>query len=452
MDSKGPVLRPRRRPPPPTQAEPEPPQPDVDADLARLERVREARAAVHNPAVRRYGARLRRWYDDLPVERKHAIGAQEVAAAAASSAEGADVPMRFRLLALPGVDDATRARLVRKAEVLSSMDDGNGERYKLMTYLDSLCRLPLGRTRAPSLPPTDDGLAVRGFLAALQAHMDVAVYGHADTKDAVLRLAAQWIARPESLGGTVVGLSGPAGVGKTTVVKVLADALGLPMAFVPLGGAQDGAYLEGHGFTYEGSTHGRISDAVTRAGCMNPVLVFDELDKISPTAKGAEVHGILTHLTDPTQNSHFEDKYYADVRLDLSRALFVFTMNDEEAVPAVLRDRMRIIRLGGYSREDKLRIARDHLVPSVVASYGSQAAVAEDALAYLVDRCMDAPGVRGLRRAIDAVMGGVNLRHLSGEASASAASIEMRVTLADARTYAPPRENSGSAVTNMMYL
>ena len=447
------TVRPRRSPPPPDDN-------DDDRrrqDLVRLAKVREARASVHNPAVRRYGPALRRWYDGLPLERKKDIGRQEAAAQAALAVSEGDVPLRFRLLAKEGLDDATRARLVRKAEMLGSME-GCGEAFKLSSYLDCLCRLPLGKVCTPRLPEPGQE---RPFLDGLRERLDALVYGHDATKDAVLRLAARWAARPSSLGGTVLGLVGPAGVGKTTLVKALAGALGLPMAFVPLGGAQDGAYLEGHSFTYEGSMPGRIVDAVTRAGCMNPLMVFDEVDKVSRSSRGREIMGVLTHLTDPTQNGHFEDKYLSDVRLDLRHTVFVFTMNDLEEVNPILRDRMLLIHLHGYTRADKARIARDHLLPEVAGTYGMlskgqrgdglEVDVSDAVLEQMVACSGDAPGVRDLRRAIDAVLGGLNLRRLrASEPTDSARERMVEVTEEDVRAFCRKKDERGTL--HMMYV
>jgi len=395
--------------------------------LTRLARVREARACACNPAVRRYAAALREWYDDLPLARKREIGALETSAAVAARLAGADVPLRFRLLELPGLDDAARHRLLRKAEMLAELDEASGEAYKLGAYLQAVCDLPLGRLRAPALPAA---LAdAPAFLEGVRARLDAAVFGMAPAKDAVMRLAARWAAAPATLGGTVLGLSGPPGVGKTSVAKAVADALGMAMAFVPLGGAQDGSFLEGHAITYEGSVPGRVADALTRARCMNPVLVFDEVDKLSGTARGREVEGILTHLVDPSQNAHFADKYFADLELDVSQAVFVFTMNDATQVSPVLRDRMALLHLGGYARADKAAIVRRHLLPELARAYALPAGltISDDAMDKLLDRC-PAPGVRDAKRALDAIVGGVNLRRLAEQAAPPAGIRRVDVT------------------------
>ena len=140
--------------------------------------------------------------------------------------------------------------------------------------------------------------------------LDNAVYGMEDAKMQILQMVGQWISNPNSL-GSAIAVKGPPGTGKTTLIKEgVSKILNRPFAFLALGGATDASFLEGHSYTYEGSTWGKIVDILIKCKCMNPLIYFDELDKISETPKGEEIAGILTHLTDTTQNDKFHDKYF----------------------------------------------------------------------------------------------------------------------------------------------
>ena len=163
-----------------------------------------------------------------------------------------------------------------------------------------------------------------------------------------------------------MSINGPIGAGKTTRVKEgISKILNREFEFIALGGNSDASFLEGHSYTYEGSSWGRIIQIIMDSKCMNPVIYFDELDKVSDTPKGEEIIGILTHLTDTTQNSEYHDKYFSDISFDLSRCLFIFSYNDESKINPILRDRMYRIQTKGYDTKEKLIIARKHLLPKI---------------------------------------------------------------------------------------
>jgi ATP-dependent Lon protease len=165
---------------------------------------------------------------------------------------------------------------------------------------------------------------VSKFLNNLTDLMDSAVYGHDNAKKQIVNLMAQQIRNP-SCQGSVIALYGPPGTGKTELIKKgIAKAMDKPFIFISLGGAQDSSFLDGHSFTYEGSIYGRIAQALIDAKCMNPIIYFDELDKVSEGHKGDEIINLLIHLIDPVQNKLFRDKYFYDIDLDLSKVTFIF--------------------------------------------------------------------------------------------------------------------------------
>jgi ATP-dependent Lon protease len=203
----------------------------------------------------------------------------------------------------------------------------------------------------------------------------------------------------------------------TSLVKEgISKILNREFAFVPLGGATDSSYLEGHSYTYEGSTWGKIVDILIRSKSMNPVIYFDELDKISETPKGEEIIGILTHLTDTTQNSQFHDKYFAEIDFDLSKCLFIFSYNDPLKVNPILLDRMYKIKTTGYQVKDKIVIAKQYLIPKIryeVNFNEGDIIIPDTTLNYIIENYTDKEdGVRNLKRCIEIVYKKLNLYRL----------------------------------------
>jgi hypothetical protein len=203
----------------------------------------------------------------------------------------------------------------------------------------------------------------------------------------------------------------------TSLVKEgISKILNREFAFVPLGGATDSSYLEGHSYTYEGSTWGKIVDILIRSKSMNPVIYFDELDKISETPKGEEIIGILTHLTDTTQNSQFHDKYFAEIDFDLSKCLFIFSYNDPLKVNPILLDRMYKIKTTGYQVKDKIVIAKQYLIPKIryeVNFKEGDIIIPDTTLNYIIENYTEKEdGVRNLKRCIEIVYKKLNLYRL----------------------------------------
>jgi ATP-dependent Lon protease len=203
----------------------------------------------------------------------------------------------------------------------------------------------------------------------------------------------------------------------TTIIKEgISKILNRPFAFIALGGATDSSFLEGHSYTYEGSTWGKIVQILIDSKCMNPVIYFDELDKISDTPRGEEIAGILTHLTDTSQNSQFHDKYFAEINFDLSKCLFIFSYNDETKVNPILKDRMYRIQTKGYNQKQKTQIANNYLLPKIreqVRFNNDEIVIPDEVIQYLVDtHCNKEDGVRNLKRCLEIIHTKLNLYRL----------------------------------------
>jgi ATP-dependent Lon protease len=232
----------------------------------------------------------------------------------------------------------------------------------------------------------------------------------------IMQMLGQLIINPSSI-GTAIAIHGPPGTGKTSLVKEgISKILNRPFAFIALGGATDSSFLEGHSYTYEGSTWGKILQIIIDSKCMNPVIYFDELDKISETPKGEEIAGILTHLTDTSQNSQFHDKYFSEIDFDLSKCLFIFSYNDESKVNPVLRDRMYRIQTKGYMQPQKINICNQYLLPRIrdqVKFKSDEIIIPDECISHMIEKyCNKEDGVRNLKRCVEIIFTKLNLYRL----------------------------------------
>jgi ATP-dependent Lon protease len=311
-----------------------------------------------------------------------------------------------------------KATALQKLNVLRSMDPSDNEYYKIKNWVDTFMRVPFGVYKDLSVR-MEDGIEVcSDFMETAQKKLDDCVYGLDDAKLQIMQLVGQWIANPGAV-GTAIAIHGPMGSGKTSLVKEgISKILGREFAFIALGGTGDASFLEGHSYTYEGSTWGKIVQILIDSKCMNPVIYFDELDKISDTARGQEIIGILTHLTDTSQNNQFHDKYFAEVDFDLSKCLFIFSYNDEKLVNPILRDRMYRIQTKGYDAKEKIIIARNHLLPKIreqVNFKEEDVIIPDDTIQYIISNdCLTAgeAGVRNLKRCLEIIYTKLNLFRL----------------------------------------
>ncbi len=203
--------------------------------------------------------------------------------------------------------------------------------------------------------------------------------------------------------------------------NAIADVLQRPFEFFTLGGASDIANYIGHSYTYEGSLWGRVADSLMHAKTMNPVLYFDELDKISTTPQGEEIVSMLIHMTDRSQNSQFHDRYFAGVDFDLSQCLFVFSFNDVDKVHPILRDRMTVIHCSGYSEKDKIVILRDYIWKEILERLRfreDEISLTEDAIKYLISEySSEEKGVRTLIRTVESMMTRINMLRVAKDDS-----------------------------------
>jgi ATP-dependent Lon protease len=310
-----------------------------------------------------------------------------------------------------------KAIAMKKMNSLREMErSGMGEFYKLKNWVDNFMRIPFNKYEGLPVNINDGVDKCHEFMESAQKILDNAVYGLNDAKMQIMQMLGQLVTNPASIGSTIA-IHGPPGTGKTSLVKDgISKILNRPFQFIALGGATDSSFLEGHSYTYEGSTWGKIVQILLDSKCMNPVIYFDELDKISDTPRGEEIAGILTHLTDTTQNSQFHDKYFAEIDFDLSKCLFIFSYNDESKVNPILKDRMYKIKTNGYNLKDKLVISNRYLLPKIreqVRFDNEQILIPDETLQYIIDHlCNKEDGVRNLKRCLEIIYTKLNLYRL----------------------------------------
>ena len=317
-----------------------------------------------------------------------------------SEAEVGELREQLAALVLP---DAVRTQVDRELSRLEKLPQAAAEHGVIRTYLEWMASLPWGKG-------TEDNLDLQHARAVLdEDHYDIE-----KVKDRILEFLAVRKLKPDAR-GSILCLSGPPGVGKTSLGQSVARALGRRFERISVGGVRDESEIRGHRRTYIGAMPGTVVRALRDAESNNPVFMIDEIDKMGADYRGDPASAMLEVL-DPEQNSSFRD-HYLDVPFDLSRVMFICTANDMDRVPSPLRDRMEVIALAGYTAEEKLQIAKRYLVPRQIERNGlkrSQVAFSDAGLKTIVADYTREAGVRWLEREIGSVCRKVAVRVAMG--------------------------------------
>jgi ATP-dependent Lon protease len=359
------------------------------------------------------------------------------------------VPLVFRILdwELP---ERTKSQIIDKINKHDLMEPTDGEYSKLSSWVNGIESLPIGKyKKLPVDLKKDKPDKISKFLENAKTKLDSAVFGHENAKNEIIKLCAQWIRNPKS-STQVLGFHGSPGVGKTQIVKHgLSNILHRPFTFISMGGAHDSSFLSGFEYTFEGARPGRIANAIKNAGCMNPVIFLDELDKLSNTPRGHEIQQTLIHLFDSNQNSHFQDTYFNGIDLDLSRAVFVVSFNDATNIDKILLDRMHLVEMKGFNVEDKLKIATKFLIPEILKIVGitnEDITFTDDAIKKIISvYTQNEKGVRNLKRRLQSIIAEVNLQRLMKKHNENTKITENVVS-----KYL--KHNSNSNISNSMYM
>ncbi len=287
------------------------------------------------------------------------------------------------------LDEKSKEKLLKEADKLTKLPPASQEAFVIKNYLDTVLDLPWGKYTKAKLS-----------MDKAEAVLEKDHYGLKKVKERILEFLAVHMLNPE-IKGQIICLAGPPGIGKTSIAKSIAKAMGRKYARVSLGGVRDEADIRGHRKTYVGAMPGRVITAITQAGSANPLILFDEIDKLCSDIKGDPSSAMLEVL-DAEQNYAFRD-HFIEVPFDLSKAVFITTANNVSAIPAPLLDRMEVIELPSYTAEEKFHIAKEHLIPKQLREHGlkaSQLKITDDAINELIQYYTKEAGVRSLERCI----------------------------------------------------
>ena len=302
--------------------------------------------------------------------------------------------------------DETKEKLLKECERLYRTPSQSQEGQIIRTYIETCIELPWDEMSK------EQADVARGERILNRDH-----YGMQKVKERILELIAVRKLAPD-IKGQIICLAGPPGVGKTSIAKSVAAALNRKYVRISLGGVRDEADIRGHRKTYLGSMPGRIINAMKQAGTRNPVILLDEIDKMGADYKG-DPSAAMLEVLDSEQNFAFRD-HYIEVPFDLSEVLFITTANDASAIPRPLLDRMEIIEMGSYTREEKWNIAKKHLIPKQLKRHGISAKelkFSKDGLYALIDGYTREAGVRTLEREIAHICRKIAKKLVEGEIS-----------------------------------
>ncbi len=310
---------------------------------------------------------------------------------------------REKIIAL-GLDEDTEKHLLKEVNKLSKQPFGSAEGAVIRNYLDVCLEMPWNTE-------TKERVSVEAARKVLEKDH----YGLEKVKERILETIAVRQMNPEGK-GQILCLVGPPGVGKTSIAISVAKALNRKLSRLSLGGVRDEADIRGHRKTYIGSMPGRIIEAISRSGSMNPLLLLDEIDKLGSDYRGDPASALLEVL-DSEQNHSFRD-HFLEIPVDLSKVMFITTANTTETIPRPLLDRMEVIQLSSYTDEEKLQIARRHLLPKEMAEHGIRKGalrISDDVLRAVIRDYTRESGVRHLERRLAAICRKVDMRLLNGD-------------------------------------
>jgi len=306
--------------------------------------------------------------------------------------------------------ETNKAIIASRIKILENFSDFDSEYVKHKSWVDTILKVPFGKYAFDIQSTT---------LHKFRKVLDEKVSFLEKPKDQIINMFAKMLKNPKTSVNSL-GIYGVKGTGKTSIVKSISEAFNRPYRVLSLGGESDVSVLTGHHFTYTGAIHGRISDILIETQCMDPIILVDELDKISNTSRGKEIIGALIHLTDASTNYMYSnDRYFSGIQFDLSKVLFVFTYNDETKIDKILLDRIFKVKVDNYTLKQKLVIVKKHIIPKILADFcytPQDIQFTDEVIQHIVNVSSNEEGMRNCQRRIELIVSRINTILLSLDA------------------------------------
>ena len=297
-------------------------------------------------------------------------------------------------------------------KIMESYNNSSSEELiKYKTWLNTLLSIPFGKYHDNNINIHSSPIDINNYINKVRSILDENLSFLEKPKDQIINIITHMIRNPTtSING--IGIYGPKGTGKTSLINSIGIALNRPVIRISLGGSNDANILNGHGFTYIGSKQGKIIDALISSKTMNPIIHFDEIDKIKSNDHGQEIFNTLLHLTDSTTNKEYNcDNYFAGIEFDLSRILFIFTYNNPDSVDSIFADRIYKINISNYSFNEKLQIINKHLINNILQSFNFNAldiTLTDEAIKYIINKSKNSDGMRTIKNNIQIIISRIN--------------------------------------------
>ena len=308
-----------------------------------------------------------------------------------------------------------------KSQILRKMDDFDVSRTgydqsKFNNWVKDVLQIPFKKAKKLPITLENSAKEISNYLDTVKEKLDAAIYGQDAAKEEIVDYIARLISNPTSK-GSILALTGERGTGKTRLVrKGIAAALQRPFHVINLGGMNDVHLLSGHDLTYTGAKYGRLSQILIQSQCENPVVYLDELDKVqSGSDKGMEIFRVLTHILDSEQNHEFFDEYFSNVKLDLSKILFVASLNEIESIEPILRDRLKLISIKDLDATAKLNISDKYMIPELcqeMAFPRETIDIPEATIRHIIGKTEE-PGCRNLKRKWETILQKLNTQRIT---------------------------------------